>query len=147
MTFIKLYRVSFPGWANGGYGPHNHGRTPLLVNFHGLDPSFPDEAVSEGPAARAARFIVQRRLFGVGMNTDLTTQDPAVEAYTDWEFTGEAPFFQTVREGVWIGYNAGPPAAAVGHVTGICADSLHGFCHGGIDNETNVLPASHPDSA
>ena len=83
VTFIKAYRAAYPGWANGGYNTQSHGRTPLLVNFHGLDPSFPDEAVSEGPAARITRFQVQRRLYGVGMNTDLTTQDPAIEAYTD----------------------------------------------------------------
>ena len=137
--FVIEYRRSYPAWPNAGFGAaQNAGRTGLLVNFHQLDPKrFPDEWVLEGPLARATRFMVQRRLFGIGMNTDLELQEPTIRAYTDWEFTGKPPFLPTVRESVWTDHNAGA------HVSGFNPDSLHGFGDGGNDNEQAALVATH----
>ena len=107
---LVLYRQHFPGWnAAGG--------NVVFVNFHALDPNvFPDMFVPEGRAARNFRFLVQRHLFGVAMNTSL--EDIDGHAFTDWEFSGEPPFVETVPSGVWT---------TAAHATGFCNNTFHGY--------------------
>jgi len=149
---ILAYRQNYPQWGalQGGGAQWMQGRTALRVNFHELDRSvFPDEWVVENVLARTVRFMLQRRLFGVAMNTDLETQNPAVHAHTDWQFTGQPPFVPTVREGVWIGAPVAPAGGGPAvFPVGMNPDTFHGFAHQNnpanpVDNEAAALPASH----
>ena len=141
VVLIKAYREVY---NNAGGAHPNHwsiaGGEIVKVNFHGLDPDeFPDEYVDEGRNARSFRFLCQRRLFGVAMNTDLETY--GVEAFTDWEFTGQFPYIETVAQAVHTGHGA------AGHTEGLDHTSFHGYAHtvGGAvpDRERLALPNSH----
>ena len=128
---ITAYRRHFPTWNAAN-------RQGVLVNFHELDPiRFPDEYVLEARAARNFRFVIQRRLFGVGMNTILAVIGDNVRAETDWEFTGEPPLVETIASPIWT--NA--PHTQLGYDTNSC----HGYMLGpaGDDNELSSLPQSH----
>ena len=99
VDFIVEYRKCYhQSYANGGGAG-----TSLLVNFHELDPDvFPDEFVLEGGHARRLRFAVQRYLFGIACNTDCETLGPTVQAHSDWDFSGQPPFVETLQAGIWI---------------------------------------------
>ena len=75
---LVVYRRHFPQWgAAGGQA--------LLINFHALSPNtFADEFVPEGRAARNFRFLVQRHLFGIAMNTSLESIIDNI-SISDWE--------------------------------------------------------------
>ena len=73
------------------------------------------------------------------MNTDLETY--GVEAFTDWEFTGQFPYIETVAQAVHIAHGV------AGHTEGFDHTSFHGYAHtvGGAvpDRERLALPNSH----
>ena len=87
VSFILTYRRRHPNWAaDGGNVEH--------VNFHGLSPKhFQNVCVPEGQTARRMRQVMQRRLFGIAVNTD--------GANEDWQFLGVDPFEAPDSGGAW----------------------------------------------
>ena len=86
-SFVTTYRNRHPDWQTAG----GHVET---VNFHGLDPDvFPDERTPEAQTARRMRQVMQRRLFGIAVNTDGVAED--------WHFRGDPPFTAPTRDGAW----------------------------------------------
>ena len=130
VDFILSYRRHFAGSYENGGGQ----ASALKVNFHELDPSvFPDEWVQEGLNARRIRFVVQRYLFGIACNTNCEVLGRNVQAYTDWDFTGNPPFVETCKAGVWID---------AAHNAGCDSTTLHGYQHSrAADHEWTTLTA------
>ena len=87
VDFIVTYRRRHPNWgADGGNVEH--------VNFHALSPkNFENSRVPEGQTARRIRQVMQRRLFGIAVNSDGGSED--------WQFVGADPFGSPDEGGAW----------------------------------------------